>query len=366
MKMKARVIAFYLPQFHAIPENDKWWGKGFTEWTSVKNAKPLFEGHVEPKVPGELGYYNLLDPQIRERQAELAKSAGIEGFCYWHYWFGNGKRLLEKPFHEVLTSGKPDYPFCLCWANHTWARTTWVNISGNTGKQILMEQTYPGDEDIIMHFNACLPAFKDPRYIRVDNKPLFGVWAPLDIPNFEHFKDLWNKMARENGIDGIHFVGLTTDFRQIPENTMRLGYDALCLTGATRAMRRTSFWKNSIIPRLRKVFPNHVFLTNFPYEKIIENWFKGTRCHKENYYPCVFPNYDRSPRGGVKAVLFYGSTPALWKKHLQQAIEIVKNKEPQHRLIFIRSWNEWGEGNYLEPDAQFGTQYLDVMHDLLK
>ncbi len=163
---KHRVIAFYLPQYHPIPENDAWWGPGFTEWTNVAAARPLFRGHVQPRIPADLGFYDLRLPETREAQAELAREAGIEGFCYYHYWFGNGKQLLERPFNEVLSSGKPDFPFCLCWANHTWASSTWTNArSRKAGSQILMEQRYPGREDNEMHFRTLLPAFRDPRYI---------------------------------------------------------------------------------------------------------------------------------------------------------------------------------------------------------
>ena len=163
--MKARVIAYYLPQFHPVPENDKYWGKGFTEWTNVASAKPLFRGHYQPRIPSDLGFYDLRIPQVREEQAQLASEAGIEGFCYWHYWFGNGKMLLEKPFEEVLTTGKPDFPFCLCWANHTWSTKGWRK---DADVEVIAEQTYPGDEDYVEHFNYCLPAFKDKRYITVD------------------------------------------------------------------------------------------------------------------------------------------------------------------------------------------------------
>lgn len=170
-----RLIAYYLPQYHPIPENDAWWGDGFTEWTNVRRAKPLFKGHQQPVQPGKLGYYDLRDPAAREAQAELARGAGIEGFCYWHYWFG-GKQLLERPFNEVLASGKPDFPFCLAWAN-----ASWTGIWYGEPERILMEQTYPGVEDHIEHFNVLLPAFRDPRYLRVDSRPIFFVFQPANL-----------------------------------------------------------------------------------------------------------------------------------------------------------------------------------------
>ena len=210
MDKKARVIAFYLPQFHPIPENDKWWGKGFTEWTNVAKAKPLFRGHDQPRIPADLGFYDLRMPEVREMQAELACEAGIEGFCYWHYWFGNGRMLLERPFREVLDSGKPKFPFCLGWANHSWSTKTWIDKKGAVGNAVIAEQTYPGVDDYRMHFDYLLPAFKDRRYIKVDGKPIFVIFAPLDIPDVSSFISLWRRLAQEAGLNGIHFVGIVT------------------------------------------------------------------------------------------------------------------------------------------------------------
>ena len=187
MSKKARLIALYLPQFHTIPENDKWWGEGFTEWTNVKRAKPSFEGHYQPRIPGELGYYNLLDADIKEKQAQLAREAGIEGFCYYHYWFGNGKQLLEKPFQQVIESGKPDFPFCLCWANHTWSNKTWEKSSSLVKESILMEQQYGGIEDYTEHFYSLLNAFKDSRYIKIDGRLVFMIYDTMGFKDIKTF-----------------------------------------------------------------------------------------------------------------------------------------------------------------------------------
>ena len=175
MSSKARVIAFYLPQFHPIPENDEWWGKGFTEWTNTAKAKPLFPGHYQPHVPADLGFYDLRVPETRIAQAEMAKEYGIEGFCYYHYWFA-GKRLLERPFDEVLNSGMPDFPFCLCWANQTW-----TGIWHGSPDRVLIEQTYPGPEDEEVILIICCKAFHDQRYIKVDGKPMFLVYCPKRV-----------------------------------------------------------------------------------------------------------------------------------------------------------------------------------------
>ena len=214
-----RPIALYLPQFHPIPENDEWWGKGFTEWTNVAKAKPLFEGHWQPRLPADLGFYDLRIPEVREAQARLAKEYGIYGFCYWHYWFG-GKQILERPLNEVVESGKPDFPFCLAWANQTWAGT-WHGLSEN---QTLIEQTYPGTEDYTKHFYRLLKAFKDERYIEVNGKKLFFVFRPMEIPEPKQFVDLWQNLAQKEGFKGFHFVGMHMPYDWNPQE---FGFDAM-------------------------------------------------------------------------------------------------------------------------------------------
>ncbi len=199
-----RVIAFYLPQFHPIPENDLWWGPGFTEWTNVARARRFYPGHYQPRLPGELGFYDLRLPETREAQAVLAADYGLSAFCYWHYWFGGGRRLLERPFDEVLQSGSPDFPFCLGWANQTWS-----GIWHGAPSRVLIEQTYPGESDYRAHFETVLPAFKDPRYVRIDGRPLFLVYDPTDLPEPQRFLDLWRGWAADEGLPGIFFVGRT-------------------------------------------------------------------------------------------------------------------------------------------------------------
>lgn len=219
----ARFIAFYLPQYHPTKENDEWWGAGFTEWTNVVRAKKLYRGHYQPKIPADLGFYDLRLSESREAQARMAREYGIEGFCYWHYWFGNGRRLLQRPFDEVVAYGKPDFPFCLAWANHSWAKK---QFDKNGTQEMLMEQTYPGDEDFILHFNTMLPAFKDNRYIKVNGKLLFMVYNPLDNPSLKRFMELWQKMAKENGLEGFYFVGKTDKGRRKKE-ILDWGYNAV-------------------------------------------------------------------------------------------------------------------------------------------
>lgn len=363
MNRRARVIAFYLPQFHPIPENDEWWGKGFTEWTNVGKAKPLFKGHYQPRVPADLGYYDLRLPIVREQQAEMAREAGIEGFCYWHYWFGNGKTLLAEIFDDVLKSGKPDFPFCLGWANHSWSRKTWIN--DNHKDVDLMRQEYPGEDDYIKHFYNVLPAFKDKRYITVDGKPLFVIYEPLHIPNPKQFMDLWNKLATENGLAGIHFVGNAQGWESNFKPVLDNGYDALTSENKWVAQKKAMGYVRLMIKhKLTMWFPRFSPLDKFEYKDIIDNWF--TEYDKmENCYPSVIPGWDRSPRGGRKALIYTNSTPKLFKKHMSDALEIVRHKQPEHQIIFLKSWNEWAEGNYVEPDLKYGKGFLNAIRDVI-
>lgn len=363
--VKARVIAFYLPQFHPIPENDKFWGKGFTEWTNVAKAKPLFRGHYQPHIPADLGFYDLRVPEVREQQAELAREAGIEGFCYWQYWFGNGKMLLQRPLEEVVASGKPDFPFCIGWANHDWSTGTWVNGKNELLKQMIAEQLYPGEEDYIAHFNYCLPAFKDSRYIKVDGKPFFYIWAPLDSPEVPVFMHIWQKLAKENGLPGIHFVAANRAVMTY-EKLLSLGFDAV--NNANDSMVHDKMSEGRFLKKVRNyiAFHTHIPLRKYRYDKVINNYFSFSNQEKENNcYPTVVPCYDRSPRAGGKAEIYYGSTPELFKKHVQDALDLVKDKPIENRIIMLKSWNEWGEGNHLEPDLKFGHAYLDALKSVI-
>jgi hypothetical protein len=361
---KARVIAFYLPQFHPIPENDEYWGKGFTEWTNVGKAKPLFRGHYQPRVPADLGYYDLRMPEIRQAQAQMAKDAGVEGFMYWHYWFGNGKRVLEKPFNEVLSSGEPDFPFCLGWANHSWTTHSWNSDSQWKKNSVILEQLYPGENDYISHFNTVLPAFKDKRYITVDDKPLFVIYAPQHIPNVSDFIKLWNRLAIKNGLKGIHFVGVHHRKVENLNENFEAGFSAVNTRGLQDAeIRLNGKYTTALFNRIRKYFGG-VFLDKHDHKKILKHYFTKYDS-QENVYPTIVPQWDRSARSGRRAVIYHGSTPELFKKHVEDAIEIVRNKPEQKRIIFLKSWNEWAEGNYMEPDLKFGKGYLNALKEVL-
>lgn len=381
--MKARVIALYLPQFHPTPENDRWWGPGFTEWTNVAKAKPLFRGHQQPRIPADLGFYDLRLPETREQQAQLAREAGVEGFCYYHYWFGNGRQLLERPLQEVVASGKPDFPFCICWANHTWSNKTWERKSAVQKNSVLMEQTYPGTEDDIAHFNTLLPMFKDRRYMTVDGKLIFAIYDPFGFKNVQQFIATWRRLAEENGLPGFHFIGMTPStltIRTAPDGTRQrvmpnlkssaeiyrrvldLGFDAVNSLGKRRGeMLYEGKWKNIAKTVLRHIgFPTGSM--RYDYERTVRNYFAPEDTW-ENVYPSILPQWDRTPRVASMDGVYVNATPEKFENHIRQALSLIKDKQPEHRILFLKSWNEWGEGNYVEPDMEWGHGFIDAMHN---
>lgn len=349
----ARLIAFYLPQYYPTYENDSWWGKGFTEWTNVGRAKALFRGHYQPRVPADLGYYDLRLPEVRELQAAMAREAGIEGFCYWHYWFA-GRRLLKRVFDEVVASRTPDYPFCLCWANHSWKAKTW---DPKVPDKMLIEQTYPGKEDYENQFYAMLPAFKDSRYIKVEGKLLYGIFEPASLPNPELFITIWNTLASQNGLPGFYFFGFAQGSGSIrPDNR---GLDATVFDALHDAayIYRTRPW-NKIVTKLQPLLHRPVPI---PYE-----FYSETAIEMFNRFPdtipCIDPNFDHSPRSGSKGIILHDSSPKKWGNLYRKVTSMSDARAGEH-LVFIKAWNEWGEGNYLEPDLRFGNGYLEQMRN---
>lgn len=374
--LKARVIAFYLPQYHPIPENDEWWGKGFTEWTNVAKARPLFRGHYQPHLPADLGFYDLRMPEVRAAQARLAREAGVEGFCYWHYWFGGGKRLLERPFQEVVASGQPDFPFCLGWANHDWSNKTWTRQSALSKERILMEQTY-SEEDYVRHFHALLDAFRDKRYLTVDGKPLFMVFEPLLLPDAAKFISIWRELARKNGLAGIHFVGTRSNVsyrdaegkpqfpkldeaRRLYQGILDMGFDAVNSRGITRAEVAVKGRMAQFLRRTWNRYFDVAWIDRYRYDKIIRQLFVAED-RWEKVYPTLVPNWDRSPRCGRKAAIYTNCTPQHFERAVGMAMDLIREKPFEHRILFVQSWNEWGEGNHLEPDLKYGHGYLEAL-----
>ena len=354
MKTKARVIAFYLPQFYPTPENDEWWEPGFTEWANVARAKPLFKGHYQPRLPRDLSFYDLRVPETREKQVALAREAGIEGFCYWHYWFGNGKRLLADVFREVVETGKPDFPFCLCWANHSWYAKTW---DPNIPDKLLIEQTYPGKEDYIAHFEEMLPAFKDKRYMKTsDGKLIFGVFSSYDNPDQQLFFDTWNKLAEENGLNGFEFFAFIqgpNQLAKLPEGLYdRVVYDALYDTYKQYSDHSFTRYKNSI--KVRLGLP--IKLANYcDYVSAAIHRFKEL----SSFTPCIDPMFDHSPRSANRSIILHNNSPKLWGELCIKTRQLVEANEDKDNLLFIKAWNEWGEGNYMEPDSKYGKAYIE-------
>lgn len=352
---KPRIIAFYLPQYYPTSFNDEWWEPGFTEWTNVAKAKPLFPGHYQPKLPGALGFYDLRVPEIREKQAELAKRAGVESFMYWHYWT-NGKKPLSEIFESVVSSGKPDMGFSLCWANHTWAKTAW---NGYKKTRVLLEQVYPGREDDIAHFNYLLPAFRDERYTRVNGKLLFSVFAPSASERDKEFIKLWNRLAEEAGLNGFYFAALSRNPKDT-EALLSAGYDTVIQDYVNGFHDSYYTYMNILFRLLRKCgipFGND-------YRAYCEYYLRHFKS-KDGVCPCVYPNFDHSPRTGKAAIMFRNAEPVVWGDFCERVFKECVSRPADENLVFVKAWNEWGEGNYMEPDRRYGMGYIDALKKAL-
>lgn len=342
--MKKRLIAYHLPQFHEIKENNEWWGEGYTEWTAVKNWKPYFKGHALRKPSDELGYYDLSDPQILEKQYEIASNYGLEGFCFWTYWFGNGERLLEKPLeHLLLPNSKVKY--CFAWANHSWwDKSTW---------RLLKEQKYLGKDDYINFYKTLSPHFNNPNYIKKDNKLLLSIFMPQDIPDLEVFFNTLNELAKQDGFDGFYFISdrVTND-----ANKNKL-FDAL-MNSPAMFNNRNIFQK--ILGRLIQ-FHKFTFFgpMKYSYPKMMKNLYNNLP-KSYNFIPIIFTGWDTTPRHKKKGVMMVDFNARTFENHVKDIFEL----NCKNDFIFIKSWNEWAEGNVLEPDDIFGTKLLNIIKKL--
>lgn len=374
-----KIIAYYLPQFHNIPENNEWWGDGFTEWVNVKKAKPLYEGHVQPRIPLNNNYYNLLDDDVKIWQANLAKKYGVYGFCYYHYWF-NGKMLLEKPMEQMLENDKIDMPFCICWANEAWTKA-WVNEE----KKVLIPQLYGEKPEWKEHFDYLLPFFKDRRYIKKDGKPLFVIYRPSVMECVEQMMNYWNELAIEAGLKGISFAYQTGELDWSNSKVAdAFDYDIEFQPGYARH-DMTSGEKNllnslkalrrkvaQVVEKkfgidllrygavtLRKITNTQIVSYDATWEKIISS----KPCRK-NSIPGAFVRWDNTPRHGERGYVYKGETPEKFKKYLSRQIKHTK-EDYKEDMIFMYAWNEWAEGGYLEPDVENGYGFLEAIHDAL-
>jgi hypothetical protein len=364
---KIQVIAFYLPQYYPTPENNKWFGTGFTEWMNVGNAKPLFKGHYQPKVPSDLGYYDLRIPEVREEQANLAKEAGIAAFCYYHYWFGNNKEMLDMPLKEVIRLGKPDFPFCVAWANHSWYKKTWDPSRNLLDKKPLIKQEYPGEKDIDEHFHSLLPIFKDSRYYKVKGKLLFVLYRIEDIPNLVCFQKRWEELAIKNSLPGFYFVSYADDYYRLDmsqhekcESTILFLKSELDALGKNFRIRKMNRFLRSYLAKISNV-PFNVFEYKNILHKLSHPIFKERRI-----YPVLLPNWDNTPRRGSGGLILQNSTPELFKKHTEQIFSMIKDKPVEDRIVFLKSWNEWGEGNYMEPDLKYGKGFIKALKEVIE
>jgi Glycosyltransferase WbsX len=339
---QARLIAFLLPQFHPIPENDEWWGAGFTEWRNVVNAKPLFSGHYQPHLPADLGFYDLRVSETREAQAQLARRHGIEGFCYWHYWF-EGRRLLERPFEELLARGEPDFPFCLAWANETWSRK-WLGEE----KDVLVAQTYSARDDV-EHARWLANAFTDRRYIRVLGRPLFVVYRPEQLPDPARFLAALRRECDRRGLERAFVLG-TNSHRDA--DCCDLGFDG------------TIDWE----PRLGAATGDSAVIYGDGL-KVLDYAEARRLMHVRDSsypaFPCVVVGWDNTPRRGSSGVVFTEATSERFAEALEEALNRLDCRPPLDRLLFLNAWNEWAEGNHLEPDQKHGLSYLTAIRCVL-
>lgn len=373
MNINLRAVAMYLPQYHPVPDNDTWWGKGFTEWTNVAKSKPLFEGHYQPHLPSDLGFYDLRVAEVREQQAQMAKDFGIHGFCYYHYWF-NGRRILERPFNEVFESGEPALPFMLCWANENWTRA-W----DGKDKEILLQQKY-SEEDDRNHIRTLIPYFKDARYIKIDGKPVFAIYRSKLLPHPKRTVEIWREEAAKEGLE--LYLCRFENFSSSGEADLKEGgfnaavdfqpfgfsYNAFQqymmeqMTNRTLLQKLNDKWKETFSKKYRqkvkmkfKVWDYEAF-TNF----VMQQPFPGY-----NWFPGITPGFDNYARKKEHYFIINNSTPALYKRWLQHIVRNYKPKSPNENLLFINAWNEWAEGNHLEPCHKWGKQYLEATKSAL-
>ena len=371
-----KIIPLYLPQFHTIPENDEWWGKGFTEWVNVREAKPLFEGHNQPRVPLNNNYYDLSDIETLKWQCRIAKEYGIYGFCMYHYWF-NGHLLLEKPMEMLLAHPEIDIKYCISWANHDWT-DAWK--ASNRQPKVLIAHNFDDEKDWVDHFNYLLPFFKDPRYMTENNKPLMVIYIPNIIRKLKKMLDVWSQMARDNGFDGLTFIyqSAASSFDNSWDHSlfdygveMNPGY-----VGLANRQKNSSFF-----PKLMKYSHEikrflHIRRSLLPQKKITEvskadydyTWQRILELrpisNAPKMIPCAFTDWDNTPRDKERGYLFQGVSPDKFKSYFKQLIDNTKNFYDTD-MIFVFAWNEWAEGGYLEPDEKNGFAFLEAIKECL-
>jgi lipopolysaccharide biosynthesis protein len=352
-------IALYLPQFHPVAENDEWWGPGFSEWTNVARARPLFPGHYQPHLPGELGFYDLRAGETRAAQAALARQHGITAFCFWHYWFA-GRRMLERPVDEWVACGEPDFPFCLGWANETWGGR-WVGAT----RDVLIEQTYPGDDDHRRHFDALLEAFHDPRYLRVDGRPFFLLYRPTQLPDLDRFVDLWRTLAADAGLPGLFLVG------QAGPSEAAAPLASLDAIHRWRILPLTTYRASVSHARYRPYLRYLSSASGRTHLRVVRygRWAPfcvATDPDDRLSIPAVVPGWDNTPRTRWRGIVYHDADPAAFGCQVTQALRALDGRPREDRILLVRSWNEWAEGNHLEPDRRYGRGHLEAFRDAVE
>lgn len=350
-----KLVSFYLPQFHEIPENNDAWGRGFTEWTNVAKSTPLFWGHNQPRVPLGGNYYNLLDDGIMEWQTDLARKYGIYGFCFYHYWF-HGRLVLEKPAERLLKNENIDFHYCFAWANEPWTKT-WHGAGGN--KEILIPQTYGREEEWERHYDYFRSFFHDRRYIKEGDCPVLLIYRLRNIPHFNDMIRYWNAKAKEDGFDGLFIVSMNVCREHVAESRWVSG-SVDFEPNRTKSERLGA--EPALTPKTEGGWLwNRFAVKNIEYDRINREMLKAP--HEKNHFRTVFVDYDDSPRRGVRAVVTRGSSPEKFGKYLKAAIR--QSTEEKNGYVFINAWNEWGEGNYLEPDERYGYSYLEKVRECM-
>jgi len=363
MQKLDKVIAFYLPQFHPIAENNEWWGKGFTEWTNVSVSRPRFDGHRQPHIPADLGFYDLRLSETRQAQAELAKQYGIGGFCYYHYWF-NGQMLLDRPLKEVIAEQQPDFPFCMCWANENWTRA-WDGLD----RQVLIKQDYTVD-DSLSHFETLVSYFKDARYIKIDGRPLFLIYRMDHIPDSKRYFSKWRALAKQAGFPDLYLCAVKNGFVDMAEpDILACGFDAVLDFQPNRRDFPSADSTNQVLISLaRRILPDNVYqwlklrvsaVNRVSYSKMVDKVVSQVWPSDYVRIPCVFPSWDNSPRRKTPTVI-QNDSPMKFAQWLKYAIDSVSDYPEGQRLVFINAWNEWAEGCHLEPDREMGHQFLEA------
>ena len=353
-----RVIAMYLPQYHSFPENDKWWGEGYTEWTAVKRGKPLYKGHMQPRVPLDNHYYDLdKDGEKTLRwQAALARKYGVYGFAFYQYYF-KGHKLMYKPMETLLAHPDIDISYCICWANETWTRT-WYDLEN----EVLIAQEYGDESDWKEHFDYCVQFFKDERYIKIDNRPVFQIYKTFDIPCLKEMLECFNKWAKEAGFDGIYVISGKTAGEQESRKELIDGYYYFepgytlkhDFSKSAKMKYNFSVLVKSFLNRMRK---NKLLERSINAKDIIGPIVN--REYAENEFPCIIPDWDNTPRRSYRGLVYRGTSPDYFAKALRK----LKEKKDGHKVdfVYINAWNEWGEGAFLEPDEKRGYAYLEAV-----